>query len=473
MARLEKGDLVNTSRPTAAPFPLSGSDSLPLVHVVATVINVDTPVPDTRLPSRRSYIVWSAGVLAFIVSIMQRTTLGVSGLEAAEHFSITPASLSLFVFVQVAAYMCMQVPAGVLVDRYGSRAVAFSSCIIAAAGQVLLAMTQEVSAAVAARVVVGLSDALMFVAVLALIPRWFPSRSVPVVTQLTTIFSQVGQILSAIPFLLLLHSEGWSTAFGSAASLSLLAAVIVLAALRNAPAGSSPQPMTSLANIGGQLREVWHRPGTRIGFFGHMATQFSMMVFSMLWAVPYLVSAQGLTPETASGLLTLFVLCTITIGPFMGLLTMRYPLRRTWLLVGMCVATICTWTGVLALPHPAPLWLLVLLVVVLAGGGPASVVGFDIARTTNPKMSTGVAQSIVNVGGFLATLAVLLSMGVVLDRLGGFTFDAFRVAWLVQYPFWLFALVGLMINHRQARRIAAAEGSPRAPLREPLPTRLR
>ncbi|QYB00163.1 MFS transporter (plasmid) [Rhodococcus sp. USK10] len=429
-----------------------------------------TPELDTgnpKLPVRRSYIVWVVGVVAFIVSIMQRTTLGVSGLEAAERFSITPAALSLFVFVQVAVYMVMQIPAGVLVDRYGPRLVAFVSCVLAAAGQLLLATTDQVSSAVAARVVVGCGDALMFVAVLALLPHWFPSSSVPVVTQLTTIFSQLGQIISAVPFLLLLHATGWTTAYGSAASLSLLAAVLVLAALRNSPDGAwSRQPPTLMKEIGDQLRVVWNTPGTRLGFFGHMANQFSMMVFTLLWGLPYLVSAQGLTPEAASGILTLFVLCMVLIGPLMGVFTVRHPRRRLWLLIGICLLTMTAWSAVLVLAHPAPWWLLVLLVVVLAGGGPASVVGFDIARTTNPGVSAGVAQSMVNVGGYLATLAILLAMGVLLDRLGGFTFDAFRVAWLVQYPFWLIALIGIVTTRRKARRLSAAEGIRPRPLQD-------
>ena len=59
----------------------------------------------------------------------------------------------------------------------------------------------------------------------------------------------------------------------------------------------------------------------------------------------------------------------------------------------------------LAQPGPAPLWLLVLLIVVLGRGGPGSVVGIDIARTSNPSANLGVAQSMVNMGGFLASLA--------------------------------------------------------------------
>jgi MFS family permease len=320
---------------------------------------------------------------------------------------------------------------------------------------------------VLARVVVGAGDAVMFVAVLGLIPHWFAPRRVPVITQLTGIFGQIGQILSAVPFIALLHSAGWSVAFGAAAAASMLAAAVTFAVVRNGPRGTwSPAPAVSAREVARQVREVWLRPGTRLGFFGHMGTQFSMMVFSLLWGVPYLVSAQGLSPAEAGGLVTLFVISAILIGPVIGLLTGRHPLRRSWLVLGIVAADVTVWTSVLAFDGPAPRWLLVVLVVVLAAGGPGSVVGFDIARTSNPTPNLGVAQSIVNLGGFLASLAVLATMGAVLNALGGFTPEAFRVAWLLQYPVWLFAVVGIVVTRRKARRIDAARGVVPRPLRE-------
>ena len=212
----------------------------------------------------------------------------------------------------------------------------------------------------------------------------------------------------------------------------------------------APAPTMSVRAIGGQLRAVWMRPGTRLGFFGHMGTQFSMMVFVLLWGVPYLVSAQGLSTATAGVLMTVFVFSTIAIGPVIGMLTMRHPMRRSWLLLGVIAANVTVWTGVLSLPGPAPLWLLVVLVVVLSADGPGSVVGFDIARTSNPSTNLGVAQSMVNTAGFLATLLVLATMGMILTALGGFTPEAFRVAWLVQYPVWAFAMVAVLIT-RESR----------------------
>jgi MFS family permease len=427
---------------------------------------VGTAPAETPVASRAA-LVWAVGMLGYVLAVMQRTTFGVAGLDAADRFGISPATLSAFVFLQVAVYIAAQLPGGLLVDRWGARTVLVLGSALLAGGQLLLAFAPALPFVVLARVVVGAGDAVMFVAVLGLIPRWFATRRVPLVTQLTGILGQIGQILSAVPFLALLHTHGWSTAFGAAAATSMLAAALTLAVVRNGPRGTwAPAPAVPAREIARQVRDVWRRPGTRLGFFGHMGTQFSMMVFSLLWGVPYLMSAQGLSSAEAGGLVTLFVVCAILIGPVIGFLTGRHPLRRSWLVLGIIAADVTVWSVVLALPGTAPRGLLVLLVVVLAAGGPGSVVGFDIARTSNPAPNLGLAQSIVNLGGFLASLLVLATMGTVLEALGGFTPDAFRVAWLVQYPVWLFAVVGIVVTRRKARRIDAARGVVPRPIRE-------
>jgi MFS family permease len=430
--------------------------------------------PAETATASRAALVWGVGMLGYILAVMQRTTFGVAGLDAAERFGISPAALSAFVFLQVAVYIAAQLPGGLLVDRWGSRTVLVLGGTLLAAGQLLLAFAPTVPFVVLARVIVGAGDGVMFVAVLGLLPHWFPARRVPLMTQLTGILGQIGQILSAVPFLALLDTHGWTTAFAAAAATSALAAALTLAAVRNGPRGTwTPAPSFSAREIGGQMLAVWRRPGTRLGFFGHMGTQFSMMVFSLLWGVPYLVSAQGLSPSEAGALVSLFVVCAILIGPVIGVLTARHPLRRSWLVLSIIAANVLVWTAVLSLPEPAPRWLLVVLVIVLAAGGPGSVVGFDIARTSNPVPNLGVAQSIVNLGGFLASLVVLATMGVVLDALGGFTFEAFRVAWLVQYPVWLLATVGVVITRRKARRLDAERGIVPRPLREVVAARRR
>ena len=131
-------------------------------------------------------------------------------------------------------------------------------------------------------------------------------------------------------------------------------------------------------------------------------------------------------------------------------------------------ATATVWTVVLATPSPAPRWLLVVLVLVLALGGPGSMIGFDYARTFNPGVRQGTAVGIVNVGGFSASVVSVLAIGLVLGAVAGpagYTPDAFRVAWCVQYLVWAIAVIGILRTRRLARRRLAADGVVILPLR--------
>jgi MFS family permease len=423
----------------------------------------------------RVYSVWSVGVLAYLVAVLQRSSFGVAGLAAADRFHAGPAELAAFVVLQLVVYAVLQVPVGLLLDRFGARALIAAGGVTMVVGQLVLASVASLTAAFAARALVGAGDALTFISVLRVVNAWFPARRAPLMTQLTGLLGQLGQVLSAIPLVALLHGPGWTAAFGSAAGLGALVVVLALAVLRDRPPGA-PAPVTTgpAPGLMESLRAAWGRPGTRLGFWSHMGTQFSGTVFVLLWGVPFLVAGQGLTPAAASALLTVFVLSGLAVAPVIGELTARHPLRRSWLVLTVIGLNAAVWTAVLAAPQPVPLWLLVALVVVLSFGAPGSMVGFDYARTFNPGHRQGTAVGIVNVGGFSASVVVTLVVGLVLDAVGGpagYGPAEFRVAWLVQYLVWVVAVIGVLRTRTLTRRELAADGVVVPPFREALARR--
>ncbi|MBS1695127.1 MAG: MFS transporter [Actinobacteria bacterium] len=406
----------------------------------------------------RPWIVWATGLLAYIVAVLDRTTLGVSGLDAAHRFAASPSVLSTFVVLQVVVYAGAQVPAGLLLDRFGSKALILAGAALMSSGQLVLAFTESLPAALGARAVVGLGDAVTFISVLRLVPHWFSPRQAPLMTQLTGICGQLGQVLSAVPFLALLSGRGWTTAYASVAALGVIAIVLTLALVRDTPHGRVVAAETmSVSEVLGSIKTVWLRPGTRLGFFTHMGTQFSVTVFALMWGVPYLTVAQGLSTGVAGVLLTVSVLAAVFAGVAVGVITGRLPHRRSRIVLIIIASNAAAWTALLALPGRAPLWLLVVLIVVISVGGPGSMVGFDFARTFNPSATLGTAQGMVNMGGFLASLLVMTAMGLIIDAAGGYSFGSFRLAWTVQYAVWLLATVGILITRGKARRLMKLE----------------
>ena len=383
--------------------------------------------------------------------------MGVAGVAAATRFQSSAAALSTLTVLQLVVYAVLQIPIGVLVDRLGPKLVLASGAVVMIAGQLLVAESSSLGVAVIGRALVGAGDATTFISVLRLVNAWFPPRRVPVLSQWVGNVGGAGQVLSAVPFSVLLHASGWTASFVTAAGLGGVGLVVILLLVRNGPHGSAGAATVrgAVSALGTSIR----RPGTQLGFWSHFVTQSSGVVFALFWGYPFLVSATGQSLTTAATLLSLQVLSAVVVGPVLGVLTARFPFRRSNLVLGIVALMGLAWTLVLAWPGIPPLWLLTALVVVLGAGGPGSQIGFDYARTFNPVTSLGSANGVVNVGGFTASFSMMLSIGVVLDAVHAavpasslYSMTGFRIAFCVQYVVIGFGVVMLLLARRKTRR---------------------
>src|SRR3954464_9988858 len=185
---------------------------------------------------------WSLGITAYGVAVFNRASLGVASLQAQERFHATAAVLSLFAVLQLAVYAAMQIPVGVVLDRFGTRRLVAAGAVVMASGQLLLGISHTVTFAIPARVLGGMGDAMTFISVLRLVGVWFAARQAPVITQLTGIVGQLGQVAAAYPLVALLHHIGWTPSFVGAAALGVVVAVAILATLRDAPPDTVSTP---------------------------------------------------------------------------------------------------------------------------------------------------------------------------------------------------------------------------------------
>ncbi|HEY3575468.1 MAG TPA: MFS transporter [Arthrobacter sp.] len=425
----------------------------------------------------RAWLIWSIGIFSYLVAVTQRTSFGVVGLEATERFHASASAISFFTVLQLLVYAGLQIPVGVLVDRFGSRAMIAGGALLMGLGQLQLAFAESVPAGVLGRVLVGAGDAMTFISVIRLIPLWFAPARVPLLTQLTGMSGQLGQLLSVVPFAFILHTAGWTPAFLALAGFSGVAVVLVVLMLQDLPPGTPREEAAKgLRATGVSLSRAWKQPGTRLGMWSHFTIQFSGTVFAMTWGYPFLLSAQGLNAGTVASLMSLYVAGAIGAGPLIGRFVARHPLRRSTMVLILVAATAAAWAAVLLYPGRSPLWLLAVLIVVLAIGGPGSMIGFDFARTFNPAHRIGTATGIVNVGGFFAALMAIYLIGAVLDILNSTGFsrgelyglEPFRIALCVHFLLLGVGSVAMLVVRRKVRRQMAAQGVVVPPLLQAL-----
>ncbi|MEU9298958.1 MFS transporter [Streptomyces sp. NPDC048269] len=439
---------------------------------------------------RKAVAVWGIGVAVYFVAVIFRTSLGVAGLDAADRFHVNASALATFSLLQLLVYAGMQIPVGLMVDRLGTKKVLTLGAVLFTVGQLGFALSPTYDMALAARALLGCGDAMTFISVLRLGTRWFPARRGPLMAQLAGLVGMAGNLVSTLVLAPVLHGAGWVAAFAGSAVAGLVVLVPLALFLRDHPEGHGQPPSTRATGAGAsgagrasgasrgfvrrQIRASWSEPGTRLGLWVHFTTQFPAMVFLLLWGMPFLVEAQGLSRTTAGGLLTLVVASNMALGLVYGQTVGRRQSARIPLALGTVGLTALLWASVLAYPGDrAPMWLLVTLCLVLGSCGPASMIGFDFARPANPAERQGTASGITNMGGFIASMTTLLAVGVLLDATG----DDYRIAFSTVFVLealgtaQILRLRGPALGRERERRPSApAPAAPEAaPEPEPFP----
>ncbi|PKH43802.1 Cyanate permease [Nocardioides alpinus] len=403
---------------------------------------------------RRAWVIWLVALAVYVLAVFHRSSLGVAGIIAADRFHISATSLAAFTVLQLVVYAGMQVPVGVLLDRFGSRAMLLCGLVLMTAGQLGFAFSGSFGIAVLSRAVLGAGDAMIFVSVIRLVTAWFLVRQGPMVTQLTGLSGQLGAIAAAGPLAYLLHTLGWTKAFALTSSLGVVLLVAVVLVVKDSPYRRDEVVAIKLRALAGSVRTVWGNPGTRLGMWSHFVSQFSATVFALLWGYPFLVQGLGWTPTGASTLLMAMTAWAVVSGLALARLVARLPYYRSWIVVGVVIAMVVPWTAVLLWPGAAPDWLVVVMAFATASGGPAAMVAFDLARSFTPTHQTGRANGLINVGGFTASLLTMALIGIVLDLsnpggMDAYTLDDFKLALAVQYVFWALGIVQTLRYRRR------------------------
>lgn len=453
------------------------------------------------MTTRRPFLpwaVWGAAALAYAMAVINRSSLSALGPAAQDHFGIDATTLAMFAVIQLVVYAALQIPVGVLLDRFGPTILILSGGVLMVAGQLVMATVSEVWFAILARVLVGAGDACTFISVIRMLPEWFSVRQIPTLSQFTGLIGQAGQLVSVTPLALLVGAVGWAGGFVGVVAAGVLMTLLGSVVLRDRPgtgtlfervfgrvgsatrgarsfgqadttgtlAALAPPPTSLMPTTAQRRRRIpgagfWQSarrllaiPGVRLAFWVHFTSPFAATVFILLWGTPFLTGGVGLGAGAARSLLSLTILSSMTAGLLLGPVTSRFLEKRVIVNIGITLAVATTWIAVLLWPGIPPLWLLIVLVVVMPIGGPASLIAFEVARSHTPRSFAGFGTGLVNTGGFISSLLVILFIGLVLDVQGAgspelYTLGAFKWAFAVQIPFWVLGLVMILVERRR------------------------
>jgi MFS family permease len=399
---------------------------------------------------------WGLGAAFYLIGFYQRVAPAVITRELMSEFTLGAAALGNLAAFYYYSYVAMQIPAGVLADRWGPRRVLTAGAAIAAAGTLLFALAPGYAAAALGRLLIGGSVGVAFVAMLKLAGHWFAPTHFAMLSGLALACGILGAVSAGVPLRLLVDAFGWRNVLCVSAALTGLLAVIVGLAVRDDPAergyaSYAPTPPAKHSPILESIRQALATRNVWLVALISGAVSGPILTFGGLWGVPFLSTHYALTTSQASMITSLLLVCWAVAGPIVGALSDRLRRRKPLYALGAVLAA-AGWCSVLLVPG-LPLPLLVSLLGLTGCASAAVMVGFAIAKESAPAALAGTAGGIANMGNMLGGMVMQPAVGWMLDRrwagalangIRVYDFDAYRAGFTLMLTWLAAALVLLM-----------------------------
>lgn len=370
---------------------------------------------------------WTAFVivgLAYVLSFFHRFAPAAISADLQQSFHAGAAALGGLAATYFYVYMVMQIPTGILVDTMGPRRVVAIGGLIGGIGSVLFGLADTLAVASAGRLLIGLGVSVTFIAMLKLNAAWFHDRHFATMTGVTILLGNVGSLLAAAPLAWVLAYYSWRTVFVAVGAFSLLLALLAWLFVRNNPGEVNLPSLRELDGKAAHLPHTGHwydglliilrNRATWPGFWVNMGLSGSLFAFGGLWAVPFLRDAYGMDRAAATSHTTL-LLAGFAIGAFfIGTLSDRLGRRKPVMIAGSLGYCLCWLPFLFGMPLEGAVGYFIFLAMGLCA--PSFTLSWSCAKEVNPPALSGMATSVVNVGGFLGTAIMQPLVGWAIDR---------------------------------------------------------
>jgi sugar phosphate permease len=295
------------------------------------------------------------------------------------------------------AFGLAQLPAGILLDRFGPRATMSALMLVAVAGAAVFALAQSAATLGAGRALMGLGCATGLMGSMVVLGRWFPPAKFATMSGLLMGVASLGVLMAASPLAYAAAEIGWRNAFFVSAAVTAALSVVVYAVVRDAPAGTGLPgggSRESLREIGQGLRTVMRdRRLWRISAM-QLTIYPSVMTVIALWAGPYLADVHGLDTEARGEVLSVLfaalVIAPILFGPLDRIFnTRKRVVMAAALTLSAALLTLALWPG-------PSLWQAQALLLVIGLVSSGSLVLHAHARSTLPERLVGRGMTLQN-----------------------------------------------------------------------------
>lgn len=398
--------------------------------------------------SRYRWVVFVSVLVTYFLIVSQRTAPGLISDQLMQDFGLTAATIGMLTSIQFLAYAGLQIPVGILSDRFGPNLFLILGALFNGVGTVIYSLAPNEFFLLLARLLVGTGDATIWVNLVIILSQWFKVREFMGLLGMAGMSGSLGFLLATVPFSAWISLSGWREPFFITGILLCLCAVLLYYVLERKPKqflknkqSVQVKQKEKPEKIFVILRRVFSSRQAWATFFCHFSVVGTYVGFIGSWSVPYGMHVYGMTRSGASQLIMIGLMGALIGAPLVSWISNRVKsIKRLYIVIHLIL--FLSWAGFLFFSGKPPYFILVIIFIIIGSGNGAASLTFAVIRQSFAMKEVGVVSGFANTGGFLSAVLLPSVFGKVLDH-----FHAASASVGYLYGFIIpvfFALLGLM-----------------------------
>jgi sugar phosphate permease len=405
--------------------------------------------------SKYRWLVFSSVLFTYLIIVSQRTAPGLITEELMRDFKVTASTIGLLTSVQFFAYAILQIPVGILSDRFGPNYFLIIGTLLNGIGTLIYSLATNEWVLVGARLLVGMGDATIWVNLVLILSQWFKVKEFVGLLGVAGMTGSLGFLVATVPFSKWIDYVGWREPFLIMGMVLLLNGFLLYLVLEKKPRqweGQQPKTKRELKREKTLplLRRIFTNRQAWATFLCHYGLVGTYIGFIGSWAVPYGMNLYGLTRSGASQLIMVGLIGAIIGAPLTTWISGRLnSIKKPYTFVHFIVF-LC-WTTILAFQGKPPFALLIFLFFIIGYGNGASAMTFAVVRKSFDIKEVGVVSGVANTGGFISAILLPSLFGLIIDHFPNQS--GYQYGFIIPVIFTVLGLLGGILIKEQRQEV--------------------
>lgn len=366
--------------------------------------------------SKFRWIVFASVLCSYLLMSSLRTAPGLITDQLMADFSVTATTVGLVTSIQFFVYTALQIPMGILTDRYGPNFFLIVGAILTGIGTIIYSVGSHEFILFFARILTGIGDATIWVNLVLILSQWFNTKEFTRLIGVAGMTGSLGFLMATVPFSAFIILVGWRRTFLLAGILLCLCGILLYFVLVKKP----NKPLFEKREMRREntwviLRRVLSNRQAWAIFFSHFGVVGAYLGLIGSWAVPYGMEMYGLTRIDASQLIMISLVGALIGAPFLSWLASRLRTIKRPFVIFHIVMLLC-WSTILIFHGKPPFLFLVMIMFIIGFAFGSNSLTFALVRISFPVNESGIVSGFANTGGFMSAVLLPGIFGKILDH---------------------------------------------------------